>query len=126
VVDYPDPCAFAESLLLLVPDQEQILPDFLRLALVSASGHRSLTAVTSGSVISNIRPDALGGVEIRVPDLATQQRIVDAMRALEDAQEQMDNAATALRDMTQTFRDEIAAGHYEAGPVAGAGEPDAE
>lgn len=126
VVDFPGKCAFAESLLLLVPDETKILPDFLRLALVSASGHRSLTAVTSGSVISNIRPDALGGVEIRVPDLATQQRIVDAMRALEEAQEQMDAAATALRDMTQTFRDEIAAGRYDAGPVAGAGEPGTE
>jgi len=126
VVELPYSCAFAESLLLLVPDRTVILPDFLRLALVSASGYTSLVAVTSGSVISNIRPDALGGVEIRVPDLPTQQRIVDAVRGLEEAQEQMNAAARALRDMAQTFRNEIAEGRYTAGPATGMPAPNIE
>ena len=54
---------------------------------------------------------------IRVPDLATQQRIVEGLRELEIAASKLDAAAVALRDVSHTLRDEIAEGRYDATPA---------
>ena len=104
--------AFAESLTKLSLDVNRVHPDYLRLTLTSQSGRTALAALTTGSVIGNLRPDAFGELEVRLPDLETQRRVVDALASLEEAIEHLSLSLNASRTLLDAYRDEIAVGRY--------------
>jgi type I restriction enzyme M protein len=104
--------AFAESLMLLSPDPARVHSDYLRLALTAQAGRTALAAVTTGSVIANLRSDALEEVAIALPPLDIQHQLVAAVRTLEDAAGQLATALATSRALLDTVRDEIAVGHY--------------
>jgi hypothetical protein len=110
LVELDEEMAFAESLVLLRPDPNRILADFLRHALTSQSGQTALVAATTGSVIANLRPDALAEVQIRVPNLATQAAIVEALNTIEQGYAMLEQAAVDSRGLLEVVRNEIAAG----------------
>ena len=43
-------------------DPSRLDPDYLRLFLTSREGHVALAAITTGTTISNVRPEALSGL----------------------------------------------------------------
>ena len=114
-VDVGQELAFAESLMRLSPDASRVHSDYLRFALTSQSGRTALAAVTTGSVIGNLRPDALEEVEVRLPPLEIQYQTVAALRTVEDAAAQLAGALDASRALLDTVRDEVVVGHYSAG-----------
>lgn len=109
-VRFDSPAAFAESLIRLRVDRTHVLPDYLRLYLTSRRGSAALAAAATGSVISNLRPDALREVEIYLPDLETQREIVGIMSIIEEQLEDVSATLKNLRDVYDTAREGFAAG----------------
>ncbi len=102
--------AFAESLMLLRPDLSRIRPDFLRYALTSRSGQAALVAATTGSVIANLRTDALAEVQLRVPNLVAQAGIVEVLNTIESVLAFIDQASVDLGALLEISRNEVALG----------------
>lgn len=103
---------YSESLMRLRFDRSRVEPDFIRLFLTSRSGRALLSAVTTGSVIANLRASALVEIRIPLPPLDEQRRIARAMAELERsvaAIARMQADADALLD---TLREGIASGMY--------------
>lgn len=109
-VAFDGEAAYSESLLRLSPDPTKINPDYLRLFLTSRQGRAALFAATTGSTISNLRPDAVGEIEIPLPDLDTQQRIVGGMSHVEAGITELGNLIQASEDVYDTLREGIVAG----------------
>ena len=104
------PAAFAESLIRLRVDQHRVDPNYLRLYLTSRRGASALTAAATGSVISNLRRDALKEVDVYLPDLETQKRAAETMTAIERHQAEFEDTLKALSNLRDTAREGFAAG----------------
>ena len=104
------PAAFSNSLIRLRVDQSRLDPDYLRLYLTSRRGRAALAGAATGSVISNLRRDALQGVEIHLPDLATQKAVVAGITAIETHMATVGDALKALVDLHDTVREGFMAG----------------
>jgi hypothetical protein len=115
--------AFSESLMLITPDVTRVLPDYLRLYLTSAHGRAALAAVTTGSVIANLRPGALEEIELPLPVLAAQEQIVASTRVIEQALSRLSEAMESCRMLYDVVRDDVAAGRLvpESGKVVSSG-----
>ena len=109
-VKFDQPAAFSESLIRLQVDQARVVPDYLRLYLTSRRGSAALAAAATGSVISNLRRDALQEVEVYLPDLATQRQIVEIMTNIESQLAEVGTTLDVLRDLFDTAREGFAAG----------------
>jgi type I restriction enzyme M protein len=123
VVKFDDPAAFAESLIRLRVDQSRVLPDYLRLYLTSRRGSAALAAAATGSVISNLRKDALQEVEVYLPDLEAQMKIVEVMSSVEMLIERAIAELKAFQDLHDTTREGFAAGVLVPGSEPDHGEP---
>jgi restriction endonuclease S subunit len=110
VVKFDGPAAFAESLIRLRVDRARVLPDYLRLYLTSRRGSAALAAAATGSVISNLRRDALQEVEIYLPDLGTQEKIVEIMSSVETQLGEVSATLKTFQDLYDTTREGFAAG----------------
>lgn len=110
IVEVDGEMAFAESLMLLRPDLSRIRPDFLRYALTSRSGQAALVAATTGSVIANLRTDALAEVQLRVPNLVAQAGIVEVLNTIESVLAFIDQASVDLGALLEISRNEVALG----------------
>lgn len=102
--------SFSDSLLLLTPKVELLDPDYLRYALTSGSGVAALAALSTGTTIANIRPDALLELEIRVPPLPVQRQLVTSLLAVEQAAEQLASAADQVSQLFSHLRNAAAVG----------------
>ncbi len=102
--------SFSDSLLLLTPKVELLDPDYLRYALTSGTGVAALAALSTGTTIANIRPDALMELEIRVPPLPVQRQLVTSLRAVEDTAEQLASAADQVSQLFSLLRNAAAVG----------------
>lgn len=114
IVAFEEPAAYAESLIRLSPDPSRVDPDYLRSYLTSRQGRMALAAATTGSVIANLRPQALSEIEIPLPDLVTQHQIGTAINRIEDGVSVLGNMLEVSREMLDTVREGIAAGLYRA------------
>lgn len=83
-VEFDDHAAYSESLMRLTPDPAGLDPHYLMLFLTSRQGRMALAAATTGSVIANLRTDALKEIEIPLPAMALQKRIADVVQGLMD------------------------------------------
>jgi restriction endonuclease S subunit len=110
VVKFDRPAAFAESLIRLRVDQARVLPDFLRLYLTSRRGSAALAAAATGSVISNLRRDALQEVEIYLPHVDAQKKIVEIMSSVETPLGDVSATLKTFQDLYDTTREGFAAG----------------
>jgi restriction endonuclease S subunit len=72
----------------------------------------ALAAATTGSVVANLRPQALSEIEIPLPDLATQHHIGAEMIRIEDGVSELDTVSEVSGEMLDTLRQGIAAGLY--------------
>lgn len=112
VVKFDRPAAFAESLIRLRVNLARALPDYLRLYLTSRQGSAALAAAATGSVISNLRRDALQEVEIHLPDLETQRMIVEIMSSVEMQLGEVSATLKTFQDLYDTSSEGFAAGAF--------------
>jgi len=122
IVKFDSPAAFAQSLTRLRVDQGLVDPDYLRLYLASRRGSAALAAAATGSVISNLRREALQEVEVYLPDLEAQKKIVEAMTSIETQITEFGETLDVLRDLYDTAREGLAAGILAPGGVPVEGE----
>ena len=104
------PVAYSQSLIRLRIDPKRAKPDFIRLFFKSRQGGKALVAVTSGSTISNLRPSALKEIEIPLPPLEEQDRIVEELLVLEAKLSELDTYLQGAKDVHDTLREGLASG----------------
>ena len=104
--------AYSESLMRLRLDGSRVEPDFVRLYLTSRHGRATLAAVTTGSVIANLRAEALLEVKVPLPPLAEQHAIVVATRRMEHGIVELTNVRLNADELLDALREGIAAGLY--------------
>lgn len=73
----PEPVLIIVPLVIIRPDKEKLLPEYLSWAINQPDAQRRLGAEAQGTGLRMIPMAALGNLEISVPDLPTQKRIVD-------------------------------------------------
>lgn len=83
-VEFESQAAYSESLMRLTPDPSALDPHYLMLFLTSRQGRMALAAATTGSVIANLRADALREIEIPLPAMALQKGIAEATKGVAD------------------------------------------
>lgn len=102
--------SFSDSLLLLTPRADLLDPDYLRYTLTSGPGVAALAALSTGTTIANIRPDAIMEMEVRVPPLAVQKQIVTSLREVERASEKLASATQQVADLFSLLRNAATGG----------------
>ncbi|NAZ35198.1 restriction endonuclease subunit S [Rubellimicrobium sp. CFH 75288] len=73
----PEPVAVIVPLVILRPDRRRVLPDYLAWAINQPDAQRRLGAEAQGTSLRMIPMAVLENLEIAVPDLPTQRRIVE-------------------------------------------------
>jgi restriction endonuclease S subunit len=73
-----EPAAVIVPLFILRPDVARVLPGYLAWAINQPAAQRSLGAEAQGTGLRMVSISALGRLDIPVPDLETQRRIVEA------------------------------------------------
>ena len=106
------PMAYSESLMLLRVQEDRLDPRYLSLFLTSQEGHMALAAVTSGTTISNIRPDALADLLIPLPDLPVQREIASTADMAEGVVSQLDAFSERMRDLSKTLQEGLISGVF--------------
>lgn len=94
--DWPHLAAVLLPLLLLKPDTARIRPEFLMWAINHPDTQRMLDKRARGTSLRMIPKAALAELEIDVPDLATQDAILETSR-LADYAKHLENRAAELR-----------------------------
>ena len=112
VVAFDGQAAYSESLLRLRPDPQRLDPDYLRLFLTSHQGRNALVAATTGSVIANLRADAVREIALPLPDLQTQKEIVRALAGVERSSGALVELLDLMRGAFDTAREGFIAGLY--------------
>ena len=93
-------------------DPSRLDPDYLRLFLTSREGHVVLAAITTGTTISNVRPEALSDLEVPLPDLEIQHQIVAAAEAAERTVAELDAFSRRMRELSDTFHEGLISGVF--------------
>lgn len=75
--DLVEPAAVIVPLMIMRPNKEQILPEYLAWAINHPDAQRRLSAEAQGTSLRMISMAVLGHLDIAVPDLQTQRRIVN-------------------------------------------------
>ncbi|MFG1690568.1 restriction endonuclease subunit S [Gemmatimonadota bacterium] len=112
-IRFREEAAYSQSLVRLRINPERANPDFIRLFLTSRQGRKALVAVSSGSVISNLRPEALREIEIPLPPMETQQQIVQEMLEVEAQIAEFEDYLDQVKDIHDTLREGLASGMVE-------------
>jgi type I restriction enzyme, S subunit len=75
--------ALAQRIILLKPNRARVLPDFLRIALMSPRVQADLLSRASGSTVWGIRADRLRDVRVSVPSLSCQRTVLRSVHQAE-------------------------------------------
>lgn len=73
----PEPVVVIVPLVIIRPDRDRVLPEYLAWAINQSDAQRRLGAEAQGTSLRMIPMAALEDLEIAVPDLPTQRRIVE-------------------------------------------------
>lgn len=98
--DWPHLAAVLLPLLLLKPDTGEIRPEYLAWAINHPDTQRMLDKRARGTSLRMIPKAALAELEIDVPDLATQDAILETSRLADHAKHLENRAAELRRDLT--------------------------
>lgn len=109
-VDFDGQAAYSQSLVRLRINDEIVDPDYLRLYLSSRRGAAVLGAAATGSVISNLRRDALTDIEVHLPDLTIQKRVVEEIMKIENLLVEMRASLSHLEALHDTGREGVVTG----------------
>ena len=116
--------AYSESLIRLRVDSSRADPDYLRMYLTSRQGSAALAAAATGSVISNLRREALQEVEISLPELETQKQVATIITGIERQIDEFQATFELLQELYDTAREGFAAGILMPGNPVGQKEDD--
>lgn len=111
-VRFQGEASYAESLMRLRFDRLRVEPDFIRLFLTSRSGRALLAAITTGSVIANLRASALVEIRVPLPPLEEQRRIAAAVADVERGVAALARTQQDTDALLDTLREGIASGMY--------------
>lgn len=73
----PEPVAVIVPLVIVRPDKNRVLPEYLAWAINQPDAQRRLSTEAQGTSLRMIPLTVLGKLEIAVPDLPTQKRIIE-------------------------------------------------
>jgi type I restriction enzyme S subunit len=95
--DFEGRWAFASYLVRLVARRSVVLPEFL-VALINSAPVRSriLSAATKGVSQANVNTKNLSKVQVKVPPLSVQERVVDALRELRRTEDMLSTRAKSV------------------------------
>lgn len=113
IVKFDESATFSSSLIRLRVDAHRVSPDYLRLYLTSRQGSAALAAAATGSVISNLRREALEEIQLYLPDLTAQKQVVAHMERLGEQIQGLDEAVETLRGLFDTMREGLLSGSLE-------------
>ncbi len=97
VVDCPYRTVASSAMLVLRPRKELVVPEFLEWQLNQVQAQAAIAQARKGSTSPMVTADDLGEVEIAVPDLATQRRVVQVVELVRAEQELLAKLAGAVR-----------------------------
>lgn len=100
-VDEPERVVASSSFFVLRPDPAQILPAYLEWCLAQPEVEKQLQALTTTSTIPTLSKRSLEALELKVPALKTQQKIVEMLTLVEEERQQL----LHLVEVRQAFRD---------------------
>ena len=86
--DMPEPAAVILPLIIIRPNRDHVLPEYVAWAINQPRARHELGLEAQGSIIRTIPVRALEGLDIAVPDIPTQRRIV-ALDALMRREKQL-------------------------------------
>ena len=86
--DVPEPAVVILPLIIIRPDRNRVLPEFVAWAINQPRAQHKLSLEAQGSIIRTIPMRALEQLDIAVPDMPTQRRIV-ALDALMRREKQL-------------------------------------
>lgn len=86
--DVPEPAVVILPLIIIRPDRNRVLPEFVAWAINQPRAQHKLSLEAQGSIIRTIPVRALEQLDIAVPDMPTQRRIV-ALDALMRREKQL-------------------------------------
>jgi hypothetical protein len=112
VVRFKGEAAYSESLMRLRLDRSRVEPDYLRMYLTSRQGRATLAAVTTGSVIANLRGDAVQEVKVPLPPLSVQRQITNSMGRIEQGVSELSRLLNQSTDLFDSLREGVAAAMY--------------
>lgn len=84
IIENDKPIAINQHVIALAPNIERVLPQFLAIALNNKDVNSNILRVSTGVTIPSITLDNLKDIQIPVPDLATQQKIIDSVNDIQD------------------------------------------
>ncbi len=113
-IAFEERATFSKSLVRLRVNPDWILAEYLRLFLTSRQGHMSLSALATGSVITNLPKRALLRVPVPLPDLACQHRIAEAMLEVERALDAVTELSESIGQQHDVLREGLIAGVLKA------------
>lgn len=93
----PEPVAVIVPLVIIRPDRNRILPEYLAWAINQPDAQRQLSAEAQGTSLRMIPKTVLENLEIAVPDLPTQKSIVE-LNALAQQEGQLLRQLAARRE----------------------------
>lgn len=108
--DPPCATAFASYLIRFRPKVGIVTPDYIRIFLQSSSYWRQIRASTSGTAMTNVNAKKLSAVEVPIPPMLDQNRIVARVDALMAVCDEVETALISERDMARQFAISACAG----------------
>ncbi|WP_343290200.1 restriction endonuclease subunit S [Turicibacter bilis] len=94
----------SQALLILRPNTNKIIPKYLYYFFLSSKGYNSIISRSSGSVQVNIaKRDIIENIELEVPSLEIQQKVVDILSSLDDKIELNNQMNETLEEMAQAL-----------------------
>ncbi len=81
----PDPpIAINQHVIALTPNTKTVLPQYLAIALNNKDVNSNILRASTGVAIPSITIENLKDIQIPVPDLVTQQKIIDSVNEIQD------------------------------------------
>jgi type I restriction enzyme S subunit len=109
VPDRADLC-LGQRMMYLRPDPDQVLPDYLLLAIYAEPARRFINVATNGSTVGHLRIGDVGSLPLDLPPLAGQREIVEKhSRGVESTRRTNDRIAREI-ELLREFRASLISG----------------
>lgn len=100
----------SRNVILIRPDRSLVIPEYLSAAINSEYVQLQLQRRATGSILPSLSLRNLAEITIPIPDLITQQRITQrlesAQRKIDQAQQDLEEAKSALKNLIQNLYEE--------------------
>lgn len=96
IVESDNPIAINQHLIALIPNTEKVLTQYLSIALNNKDVNSNILRASTGVAIPSITLENLKEIRIPVPDLETQQKIIDSVNKIQDELAKIEATKSAL------------------------------